>query len=67
MKKAYLRGKLVDLVVQKSSEQNQALTVEEANWLIDTTIAGELSDADLADCIGSQAVPIWNSIINLIS
>lgn len=62
-----MREKLVNLVVQKSAEQNQALTVEEANWLIDTTIAGELTDEDLADCIGSQAVPVWNSIINLIS
>ena len=67
MKKAAMRRMLVDLVVRKSAEQNQDLTVEEANWLIDSTMAGEFTDEDLADCIGEAAVPTWNRIIALIS
>lgn len=67
MKKATMRRMLVDLVVRNSAEQEQDLTVDEANWLIDSTIAGDFTDEDLASCIGDKAVPTWNSIIALIS
>lgn len=65
--KAEARARLVAVVLAKSIEQGQALTSDEAGWLVDTSIAGALTEDELASVIGPQAVPAWQGLVGLLS
>ena len=66
MLKSQARKMLSDLIVTRSAEQEQAFTREEAEWLIDSSMNGQLDDEAKADIIGAAAVPVWNRMIQLI-
>ena len=66
MLKSQAREMLVQLVVSRSAKQNQTLTRDESEWLVDSSLDGQLDDEALADCIGPAAVPVWNQLIAML-
>ena len=65
MKKSDMRKKLRTVLYDRSAEQGEHLTWEEVDWLIDES--NQLTDDELAECIGPLAVPLLRRAITLIA